>query len=514
MLRKLSQIALTKQNQFRIEPTAEDLAKALQEQLPALLENRNSLSWQILENNYKKTSVIYDLSIRARDCLTEMQLKVVSKMFSNEVTFLWGPPGTGKTTTIATAIREMIQQGKKVLAVSISNISVDQIALKCIQKDKYPKPLKGEIIRFGYSKLEDVKNEDIFFPSRDIIEKLRKEIEKLDESLKGSSDPNTIAKLRHQITDKATELKKATEDPIRHAKATITTAIQVCLVDVFKEVNFDVVIVDEASMISIAIIAILGMIPKEKLIIAGDYKQLAPIALSNTDLSKKWLHRDVFELAGLANKVEHSALVMLTQQHRMHEDICDIISNTFYMGKLISNIDEANRFGSFMLPTKGKAREFISITVQDGSKVEKMENYSRYNLKTSDCIVEIVSKQMRQKEKPVIGIITPYRVQAQRIQKCLQTLGEKNSNPHFRKIKVGTVHSFQGDEADVIIFDMVDNCKEGPGALYKGSTGERLMNVAISRAKGKIIIVGDPDLFKNNSEFLKLHDLLTKYFLN
>ena len=504
-----------KQRQFKIEPTAEDLAKAIQEQLAALQNKRTALSWQILNNNYKKTIPPYRISTIAKVSLNESQLEAVTKMFENDVTFLWGPPGTGKTTTIATAIREMIKQGKKVLAVSISNIAVDQIALKCIQNDKYPQLSKGEIIRFGYSKLDAVRNEDILFPSRDIIENLRKDISQLETLLKKTLDPLSSAGIRNKISDKTLELKKATIQPIFQAKATLTTAIQVCLVEEFKEVNYDVVIVDEASMLSIAIVAIVGSIPKERLIIAGDYKQLAPIALSDTPFSKKWLQTDIFELAGVVqNRSNHSSLAMLNLQHRMHEDICEVISDSFYYSKLTSKINADNRLGALLPPTVGKAREFVKISIADGSKVEKTESYSRYNIKTADRVVEIVSKQMRQKEKPTIGVITPYRAQAQRIMKCIKEAGDKSNNPNYSKIKVGTVHSFQGDESDIIIFDLVDNCEEGPGSLYKGSTGHRLMNVAISRAKGKIIIVGDPDLFKNYGyEYSKLHNIVAKYFL-
>ena len=505
-----------RQKQFRIEPTAEDLAMALQEQLPELVFRKDALSWQILDNRFESTSPKYRLSIRAKEFLNESQYSAIEKMFSNDVTFLWGPPGTGKTTTIATAIHEMIRQGKKVLAVSISNIAVDQIALKCLSTGKYPRPSKGEIIRFGYSKLEAVKNEDIFFPSRDIIERLRKEIADLETQLKHISDPLEKAKIRDLVTEKTLALKKATVEPLWHAKATLTTAIQVCLVEEFRELDFDVVIVDEASMLSIAIVAILGKIPKEKLIIAGDYKQLAPIALAETDLAKKWLHRDVFDLAGVTNTFNHPALAMLTQQHRMHEDICEVISDSFYLSQLTTYISDENRIGTNFPPTKGKAREFRSLTPQYGSKVEKLsgQSYSRYNIKTSDVVLELVEKLIKQPGKPCIGIITPYKAQASRLSKLVKELGNKTNNPKCRDVKVGTVHSFQGDESDIIIFDLVDNSEEGPGRLFKGKTGERLMNVAISRAKGKVIIVGDPEIFQNDMELKKLDLLLKKYFLH
>ena len=155
-----------------------------------------------MENKYRSICPSYRISEIAKETLNETQFLAVKKMFERDVSFLWGPPGTGKTTTIATAIREMTKQGKKVLAVSISNIAVDQIALKCIQNQRYPNLLKGEIIRFGYSKLEAVRNEDILFPSRYIIESLRKDIDNLESLLKKTSDPLTSAGIRNKISDK------------------------------------------------------------------------------------------------------------------------------------------------------------------------------------------------------------------------------------------------------------------------------------------------------------------------
>jgi superfamily I DNA and/or RNA helicase len=80
------------------------------------------------------------------------------------------------------------------------------------------------------------------------------------------------------------------------------------------------------------------------------------------------------------------------------------------------------------------------------------------------------------------------------------------------KIKVGTVHAFQGDESDVILFDMVDTKSSGPGMLYKGGTGLRLLNVAISRAKGKIVMIGERDLFSDDPDFRKLDGIIKKFF--
>lgn len=502
-----------KHKRFRIEPTAEDFARAMKKRLWDLNSNPSALSWQILLHNYRNDSIPYPVHDLPKSHLNQSQADAIDKMFTNDITFLWGPPGTGKTTTIATAIREMCRQGKKVLAVAMSNIAVDQIALKCIEAADYPLPQKGEIIRFGYSRLEAVKQQDVLFPAREKIEQIRKEMGRLESELKRAGDPIKLARLRHQLSSCAIALKRATVEPIHHALVTLTTAIQVCLIEDFREIEFDVVVVDEASMISLPLVAVLGAVAKEKLVIAGDHQQLAPIALAESPLAQTWLHRDVFDIAGVIATPNHPALAMLTQQHRMHESICEIISDTFYQSRLTSHLLPSNRVGALLPPTRGRAVEFLSITVAEGSRMQKTDNHSRYNLTSSDLVIETLSKILRQPEKPTIGIITPYRAQAHRISRLVKEAGERSANPNYRKVKVGTVHAFQGDECDIILFDLVDTSEDGPGRLYRGVSGERLVNVAISRARGKIVLIGDPKLFDvEGNPFPLLRNLVDKFF--
>lgn len=484
--------------QYSIQPVVEELLISLQNNLKQNDFYVTSFSTQILHNRYLRSTHVYNYSSMIEKNLNISQQEAIKNIFKNNINYLWGPPGTGKTTTLATIIHELRVLNKKVLAVSISNIAVDQIALKCIDVNGYPLLKRGEILRFGYARLPSVRDQDILFPERDNINRLRKEIKNLEEKKSEAPTPILKANFEKKIAEKQKEIKEATIYPLFLSKVVLTTATQVCLTEDFKDIKFDVVIIDEASMMSIAMVIFLSLIATEKIIISGDYRQLQPIAMSKHFLVQKWLQRDVFELAGISKGGVHDMLSMLNVQHRMTDDICEIINQAFYFGKLQTHIKEENRFGSTLPPKKGHSIIFCAVKPPNDSALQRTDTYSRYNVPTSKKIIELIDKIVKQPTKAQIGVITPYVTQAQHIKKLVSEKVKNSVNPKYKNVKVGTIHSFQGDESDIIILDFVDNSIEGPGILFKGETGERLINVAISRAKGKLIVIGDPDLFKNH----------------
>lgn len=209
-----------------------------------------------------------------------------------------------------------------------------------------------------------------------------------------------------------------------------------------EEEPFDTMVVDEASMMPIPMLACMGMIGLKRLVVAGDFRQLGPIAVSQSRASFDWLHKDAFELAGISQNLDHSALEMLTVQRRMHPHICDLVNRHIYGGKLSNNPDPVKLEASALAPLPGIAAVFVVRLPEDGS--------------------------LKENQLPT--------QQADRI-------------------KIGTVHAFQGAEANVIIWDMVDTGNHPVGRLYRGDTGNRLANVAISRAQGKLLLIGDIEAF-------------------
>ncbi len=266
-------------------------------------------------------------------------------------------------------------------------------------------------------------------------------------------------------------------------------------------------------MMPIPYLACMGLFGRERLVIAGDFRQLGPIAVSRSNAAYEWLHKDAFELAGITKNLSHPALEMLTIQRRMHPKICEIINEPFYGGKLITNVLPEKARACDLPPLPGNPVVFISLLPEDGSEVQRTENGSRFNRASVDIVVKLARQYVHMNAQVKVGIITPYRAQVNLIKKALK-------DPHLpqplaNRIKVGTIHAFQGSEDDIIIWDLVDTKSQTIGKLYQGDTGDRLANVAISRAKGKLVIVGDRDVFFDapGADMVKrLRFIMTKHF--
>jgi superfamily I DNA and/or RNA helicase len=498
---------------FKIEPLVDELLKVLRTKIVSLKNTPGKLMWNLLLRDFTDNSINIKSLKTDISLLDESQSRSVEEILQRKISFLWGPPGTGKTHTLAYLINELVCRNERVLVIAISNVAVDQIALKYINVHKQRALKNSDALRFGYPRLEEVRKIDVLFPAKERIRNIRHELNEAHTKLKKTLNAEERARLQQRIKELNTEIRTASIEPITKAMVTFTTAVQVCIEDTFSAQIYDTLIIDEASMLSAAYLAYLSSIPIQRLVIAGDYRQLSPIAIAQSGAALSWLHKDPFNISGLIGTDSHTALSMIYTQRRMHESICEIINDTFYFRRLRTKIDDSNRLGTGLFPDAGNPVVFIPITPLEGSEV-KHEKSSRFNSCTADFAFKLVKKYLRNSKRPTIGVITPYRVQAQLIRNKLKELKDLPPN-RSESIKVGTVHAFQGDESDIIIFDLVDNRVSGPGKLYQKKTGERLLNVAISRAKGKLIIIGDPQLFDMpdpDNKFNTLRKIFGIYF--
>ena len=227
--------------------------------------------------------------------------------------------------------------------------------------------------------------------------------------------------------------------------------MQTCIEPAIAESAFDLVVIDEASMMSLPYVIAVGMLAKERIVIAGDFQQLGPISLAQTELAHKWLHKDPFDYVGIDDgHAEHAGLSMLMSQRRMHSDICDLVNKRFYRGKLITNVTASRTRAKDFPPLPGESAVFVNVLPSDGSKVEQTPESSRRNGKTADIVVGLVRKYLSEDSEIQIGVISPYRGQVSLINRKLKELALDESDN--QRVRVGTVHAFQGSEADVIIW--------------------------------------------------------------
>ncbi len=486
-------------NTFKILPCVEQLLQTVMEQLGRASQDKSRPVWRLLSGAKTINKLTWEGKI-VSDGLDPSQAAAVDACLKRDLTFLWGPPGTGKTHTLGRLMASAALSGKRVIASAISNIAVDQMALQVVRaleaagENGQRLLAEGRIIRFGHPRDPKVTEERRLFPNRTEIQELRRQLHDLQQTLRDKAEDNAElrAGLNHQILEVKVLLRDSTRVLISKARIVLTTAVQTCIEPAIGEDPFDLAVIDEASMMPIPYVLCIGSLSPHRMVITGDFRQLGPIALSQTAASYRWLHKDAFELAGISGeRTEHQALQMLQVQRRMHTGICDLINEVFYGGKLKS--DTATKNSTNLGPLPGEPAVLVQLLLEDGSKVEQTPSASRMNRVSARLVASIACRLLKEDSDAIVGIIAPYRAQVSLIRRLLKDQGL--ASDQARRIRLGTVHAFQGSEADVIIWDLVETRDHKIGRLYQKEAGERLSNVAISRAQGKLIFVGDPEAF-------------------
>jgi hypothetical protein len=511
-----------KSTPFTVLPCVDELLLIVKSKLETLEQRKQALSWRVLNDGARPKTVAAPAVIEASD-VDESQREAIRASLTQDLTFIWGPPGTGKTHTLARLIAIAALSGKRVIATSIANVAVDQLAKRVVLALQGSGPAgerllnEGRVLRFGHGRLPEVLAERRLFPDKAEAQELRKALRDAREHHRRlpERDAQARARLQKQINDISAALRAVTKNAIDRASVVLTTAVQVCMEPSFSESQFDMMVVDEASMMPIPYAMCMGMFGQQHFVVAGDFRQLGPIAISQTKHALDWLHKDLFSLTGISATAKHPALKMLITQRRMHADICGLVNGPFYLSKLQTATKAATTRAASLPPLNGRSVTLLELLSSDGSVVEQTSGHSRVNTRSAEVTTVLVQRLLVADPLAEIGVVTPYRGQVSEIKRRLKELGLTRDQHH--RVKVGTVHAFQGSEADVIVWDLVDTRDFRIGRLYQGDGGDRLCNVAISRAKGKLIIVGDPDafLFAPGREMVKqTRNILAREFVS
>ncbi len=300
------------------------------------------------------------------------------------------------------------------------------------------------------------------------------------------------------------QLQRVEEIIIAEATVVATTLTRAYLRDSIQARTFDTVILDEASMAPIPSLWVAASLATANVVVTGDDKQLPPIVISDHPMAIKWLGHDVFEVAGASEEnPEKPYIIMLKEQYRMHPAISAIANGLIYNGRLRDtegiHSDEFNNTLSHWYRYDW-GHDHPVLLVDTGSlnawvtSVSRGKRSSRLNfLSATICtdIAELMLKEGREESgarKPRILIACPYRPHAQLLQLLIDGQGIRDD------VTAGTTHTFQGSEADAVIFDMVNDDPHWRVAMFTpehDDVSRRLLNVALTRAKRRLIIVGD-----------------------
>ncbi|MDN3016308.1 AAA domain-containing protein [Paenibacillus sp. BSR1-1] len=433
----------------------------------------------------------------------------------NPVTFVWGPPGTGKTYTLARVAANKYFQEKRVLILSHSNQAVDvligEISSFVTKKNRFN---EGDILRYGFLTGEQLANHDTVTTSQ-LLEKqdpelaadkelLVEERRKLKQDLARSfskRDTHSLLELEIKIAKVLEKIRQKEIEFVKNAYIVGATLAKAASDPVIHDKDFDVVILDEASMAYVPQAGFAASLGK-RVIICGDFKQLPSIAASRDALVTKWLKEDIFHRAGVVEWVKegklHPHLFLLKEQRRMHPDISSF-TNQYIYHSLVGDHESVRKSRNAIVenqPFPGRASILVDSSFTGAHCISEKNSNSRLNLWQLLLSFQVIHESYLGGARS-IGFVTPYRAQSNLMELLLEDVYEKERLN--ADIISATVHRFQGSERDVMVFDTVDGePQERAGMLLTGADSERLINVAITRTKGKFIHI-------SNQAFIKTH---------
>ncbi|MEP6859619.1 MAG: AAA domain-containing protein [Deltaproteobacteria bacterium] len=483
--------------------------------------------------------------------LDPSQQAAVQLCADSEVAFLWGPPGTGKTVTLAHVVEELLAHDQRILLASTTNAAIDQILARLANRPWFAAAVEaGTLIRLGRSSAETFGAE-----LGDVVERLHGEHRatrdrlrarigdavqqvRFAKALAGELEVATapqqslfaappprlrgaalarvfspeladaiaaldakdqlrtlelrIARLeRVHVLAKARVAAHAAADRDLEAKVVANARVVMCtltnahLAPVMAGERFDVLIAEEAGMATLPALFYAACLCGRRAIVVGDPRQLPPIVQSNDDLVRRAIGRNIFDVA-VPDPEKSAAVAMLEVQYRMHPAIGALVGRLFYGGRLVHRADPAATAAIVARAPFPGAPIAIVDTAGQTTCQRAPKGTSRINLGSAERTADLALEAVRGGNTS-IGVITPYAAQAVEIRRLLAARGIADD------VECSTIHRFQGRECDVVILDLADAAPMRPSALV--TDAPNLLNVSISRARGKLVIVADVAYF-------------------
>ncbi|KXX67267.1 AAA domain-containing protein [Flammeovirga sp. SJP92] len=452
-----------------------------------------------------KFNSIYEYNI---PYLNESQNKALMNVLSAEdVAIIHGPPGTGKTTTIIQCIIQNLKNTDQVLVCAPSNAAVDLLTEKLVEK-------KVDVVRLGhparitdtilqqtidvkttkhirYKELKAVKQQENQY--RNAAQKYKRNFgrEEREERKMLWSEAN---KLRKEVRS----LSEYIANDIIDKAQVITCTLVGSSTQVLRGKRFSTVYIDEAGQ-GLEAATWIPIQRADRIILAGDHQQLPP-TIKSIKAAKEGLEKTLFEQLITSKKVD----VMLQEQYRMNEKIMNFSSEFFYNNSLIANENVKDHLifdGDLPL-------EFIDTAGTGFNDYTDPESLSTSNKEEADILqkhmtayFEEIQQQQKFEEVQNVGVITPYKAQVKALKSTLYHLDF--SDEVKSKININTVDSFQGQERDIIYISLVRSNDDGVIGFLQNT---KRMNVAMTRARKKLVVIGDSSTICRHHFYKKFVD--------
>jgi hypothetical protein len=335
-----------------------------------------------------------------------------------------------------------------------------------------------------------------------------------------ASADNRSKGLEQRIAELQKQIEQVRQEVLNRCRILATTVYRTYLKGQVER-QFDVVVIDEASMLMLPMSFYAAGLTLQSVTVAGDFRQLPAIVLSNEPHAVDWLKTDVFCKAGIPQQVATKQLpphlAALRVQYRMREAICQVTNELFYSDHRLSTDASVDLREASRLPLGRSPLLYVDTASLHPWASMKLGTYSRYNLLhallTKKMVVHLSERNYLRADdtsNEQIGVVAPYSAQTRLIQAFLEdALGQQ-----FRHF-AATVHRFQGNEKDTMLVDLTDSTGCRLGKFMKGiaveDDGSRLLNVAISRARDHVVLIANFEYLRkrapNNGIVIKLLNL-------
>lgn len=482
----------------------------------------------------KQPAATFSLSPMRFPWLNPTQERAVNEVLrAKDVSVVHGPPGTGKTTTLVEAINETLMRESQVLVCAQSNMAVDWIAEKLVDRGisvlriGNPTRVNDKMLSFTYERRFEAHPD---YPNLWAVRKAIRELRKLRQRTDGYHQK------MDRLRSRAAELEiRINADLFGEARVIASTLVGSAN-RVLDGQKFGTLFIDEAAQ-ALEAACWIPMRRVSRVVLAGDHCQLPPTAKS-FDALKGGLGKTLMERI-VENKPE--VVTLLRVQYRMNERIMRFSSNWFY-GGMVESAPEIKHRGildydepmvwrhsepqsdASSNSAEGKAEDAPANSLPLSTEMEETPispavggneelvaaTFGRINrveaAQTLDILKEYFTKIGKQRvldERIDVGVISPYRAQVQYLRRLIKM--RPFFKPYRHLISVNTVDGFQGQERDVILISLVRSNAEGQIGFLRDL---RRMNVAITRARMKLIILGDPDTLTRHPFYRKLYEYI------
>lgn len=441
----------------------------------------------------------------ADESLNASQHAALRRVAGSQAQFVWGPPGTGKTRLLGEAGACLADQGR-VLVVATTNAAVDEAALR-IAGSLGPGAVEANrIIRFGaeltpgadprlgaeaaVTRAETVRPTGLTRAIDELAQRcgvrlvsddpIGANLARVQAAARSGGDPADEALAARAAGAYQAAVRRALEQ----ADVVLSTFARLAVREELATQRFDSLLIDEASAAPLPYVLFSASLARRRAAAFGDFQQLPAVVMSSGPHARRWLRRDVFAASGVLDAAgglpspRDRLCSMLDEQYRMRPAIRALVGDLFYGGRL-RDAQEGHEGGLIMVDTAGLDPE---VTRPEGSRLNEVH---------LETLLQLLEALAREGERDV-AVVAPYRLQVRELRRRVRSrLGRLAP----ADLEVATIHRFQGREKRVVVFDTVDAPPDRSWFLDERRNPDfpRMLNVALSRSRERLIVVGSID---------------------